>query len=274
MLWKWAEAKMPQLNLFKVQTQKDLYKNSYQQLDIVNSNRIKIIEDICLIETHEIKSQMKKILERIEQLDNLKTMELCIASVQSEANPKIVARIVSKMKNFTLCKSGQRPPGEEHLLFPTNLRRNAGVDENLLPAILREIASNVDCKTELLNINVQGGYILTHVDPDLIGMAAAKLSAIETCDTGLTSAQATRLFEAIAESKGKFGKLKLNNEEKLFSVRPKLLSEAVKQLKELNLTGPCFTDKQKSKIFQAMQDDKIDLRKLSLSCEHIGDLLR
>ena len=203
-----------------------------------------------------MKSNKEKILEKMIHLNNLKSMELCITTVKSRATPEMVSKLASKIEKFTLSTSGQ----------------NVGKDKKLLHAIVREIARNDNCNTKILRIKNQDGDFFTHVDPQLLGMAAAKLSAIEARDTGLTYGQAIILFEAATWPNSKLEKLKLYSA--LSHLKPELLCAAVKQLKELDLTRPAFTDEQKEEMFQTIQNEKINLEKLSLSWEFINSPLR
>ena len=142
------------------------------------------------------------------------------------------------------------------------------MDEQMLPVILKELVENRNCKTKSLKLETHGGYLINHVDPELLGKAAAKLLEIRFGDVDVTPVQAIKVFEAIASPESKLETLIINSGN-LKTVSPDVLATAVKRLKELILIATSVTEGQKEKLFQTMQDSRINLNRLNFTCNQL-----
>ena len=263
---------MTQPNSWKSNTEEMLYERSFQQLEIINSNRMSIIQDLCLIETIEIKPHMEKMLTHLLNFDGLKSFELVIAP-NSSTNPETIAKVVTTVENFELSKCTQRQPGVDR--WDIGLRNNPGIDESIIPTILKEILStNDEGKTRKLKLNIQGGYIMKNVDPALLSETAVRLHKLSIFDSGLTNEQTHEVFEAIAKSTDvKLHSLHLSNT-KLSHISPHTLAEAAGKLKSVSLSGPELTVNQYNCLLRKIHDHSLNLEKLSLSNEYINTTIR
>ena len=93
----------------------------------------------------------------------------------SEINPISIAKLVSSVENFELSGCHENDYNDDIWRFRSG---NPGYSEEIIPAIMRELVSNDKSKTKSLNINIQGGYILQKVDPDLLASEMGLLHLI------------------------------------------------------------------------------------------------
>merc|ERR1712142_1029072 len=252
-LWRWA--KMSQESLWK-DTSQQLWTDTPQQLEIVQSNRIEIVEDFRLVETEDLQSEMENILQRLIGLENLRSVELKVSQVNSQVKPETVATLASTLRSFTLSKDGME----------------GGIDEDLIPAILRKIASKQNVKTKSL-IFMLDGFFFSQVDPELLSEAAVQLSELNASTSGITSLQVSKLFESMPSGNSKLELLCLNDGE-LFNVSPKLFANALLNLKEISLNRTGLTFEHQKMMFQRLQQEDVKLQKLILQSEHLDASLR
>ena len=270
-LWKWARAKMWQPSLSgEGCTKEELYENGRQQLEIVKSNRLKFLDEIHLFETKSIKPHINELLLALVEMDNLKTVEFSVG-IKTETIPENIAKLVSSVENFKLSTCDE----EDNRDFWTPRRGNPGYNEEIIPAIMKELVSNEESKTKSLTINIQGGYILSHVDPDVFSKGVMKLEKISTQHAGLTQQQGEKILECLAtEESPKLKQLAL--ESNLVHVRPEILGEAIGKLTKLQISiprgAPQITSDQVDFIFRKMNSKESALERLTLSSCNLKDM--
>ena len=268
-LWKWARAKMLQPSLSGEGCTR--FENGLQQLEIVRSNRFNFLDEIHLFETKSIKPHINELLLALEKMDNLKTVEFSVG-IKSETNPENIAKLVSSVENFELSKCDEEDHEDS---FWIHRRGNPGYSEEIIPAIMKELMSNKKSKTKSLSINIQGGYILSHVDPDLFSRGVMKLEEISTHHAGLTQQQGQKILECLATEESP--KLKqLSVEFNLVNVRPEILGEAIGKLTKLRLSlprgAPEMTNDQVDFMFRKMNSNESALVSLTLSSCDLEDM--
>ena len=270
-LWKWAKAKMWQPSLSGDGcTKEELYQNGLQQLDIVECNRLRFLDEIHIFETKKIKPHINELVLTLEKMDNLKTVEFSLG-INTKIVSQNLAKLVSSVENFKLSKCSE----EEDDGFWTIRRGNPGYSEEIIAAIMRELMTNDKSKTKSLNINIQGGYILLNVDPDLFARGVMKLESISAQHAGLSQQQGLKILECLAteeSSKLKHIFLELN----LSQVRPEILGEAIGKLTKLCLSlprgAPDMTEVQVSSLFRKMKSSESALERLTLTSHDMESL--
>ena len=271
--WKWAKVKMIQFS-----EDEKFYPNSIQKLkEIVGSPRLHFLEEIHLLDTTEIENRgyMNQIGMILVKMKNLKTVVFSVGIPHwkhSEKTPEVIAKLVASIENFEL-KSLDVDDKTDSLDNVMELTRQAGYSKAITQAILRELVTNDKSKTRSLNINIQGGYILQEVDPDLFSKGAMKLENLSIMDAGITQQQGQNILECLATSES--AKLKhLSLDLNLINIRPKILSHAVTKLTQLSLCrpkgAPEMTYEQASSIFCKMKSEELALKELSLSGSQVG----
>ena len=265
-LWKWAKAKMTQPSLWEAGcTNEELYANSLQQLEIVESNRLTFLEEIHLLDTRKIRGHMNEIVTNLVQIDNLKNVVLSVGK-NSEIDPQSIAKLVSSVEKFKLSCCDD----DDSDASWTPRRRNPGYNEEIIPAIMRELVSNERSQTKSLNINIQGGFILLNVDPDLFARGTMKLENLSTYDAGMTQLQGQKILECLATAETDSLK-ELNLKLILSQIPPETLSEAAGKLRKLVLGSPAgltgMTVNQAVSLFQKMKSKESALERLTLSSQ-------
>ena len=272
--WKWAKVKMIQFS-----EDEKFYSNSIQKLkEIVGSPRLHFLEEIHLLDTREIRGYMNQIGMILVKMKNLKTVVFSVGmpgthtETTFQKSLQVIATLVSSVENFEL-KSLDVDDKTESIDNVLGLTRQAGYSKEITKAILRELVTNDKSKTRSLNINIQGGYILQEVDPDLFSKGAMKLENLSIMDAGITQQQGQNFLECLATSES--AKLKhLSLDLNLINIRPKILSHAVTKLTQLSLCrpkgAPEMTYEQASSIFCKMKSEESALRELSLSGSQVG----
>jgi len=270
-LWNWAKAKMCQPSLSGDGcTTEELYQNGLQQLEIVESNRLRFLNEIHVFETKKTKPHINELVLSLEKMDNLKTVEFSMG-IKTKIVPENLAKLVSSVEIFVLSSCNEEDDND----FWTVRRGNPGYSEAIVPAIMRELVSNEKSKTKSLNINIQGGYILLNVDPDLFARGVMKLENISAQDAGLSQQQGQKILECLATeeySKLKRISLTLN----LIQVRPEIFGEAIGKLTKLCLSrprgAPQMTEAQVSSMFHKMKSSESALERLTLSSHDMKNL--
>ena len=271
--WKWARVKMkpifssPSCTL-ECCTDHKVYTNSIQKLnEIVRSHRLKFLEEIHLLDTREIRGHINVIWTRLVQMDNLKKVVLSVGKPGKIylTDPEAIAKLATSVENFELT-SCDDDEGIDTFV-------NAFFYQGIIPAIMRELVSNAKSKTKSLNIHIQGGYILRNVDPDLFSRGAMKLENLSVKESGMTQQQGQNILECLATSESV--KLKhLSLDLNLINICPKILSEAVSKLTQLDLCRPSrapeMTYEQVFLIFRKMKSEESALKRLSLSGSAVG----
>ena len=176
--------------------------------------------------------------------------------------------LVSTLESFILIKGGME----------------GGIDEDLIPAILRKIASKQNIKTESLTIFMLGpGWteslrivacgFFSQVDPELLSEAADQLSELNVLPSGFTPLQVSSLFESVATGNSKLELLSLSDGE-ILSVSPKLFADSLAHLKEVTLSGKGLTVEHQKMMFLRLQQEDIKLQKLTLDTGDLDESLR
>ena len=285
--WKWAKVKITPFNNrnftlgYFTEVEDKLYENSIQKLnEIVGSHRMKCLEEIHLLDTRQRRGHMNEIGMKLVQMDNLKTVVFSVRKLgdikYSQIKPEVIAKLVASVENFELtsCKDDE---GIETAVNDvggySELVVKWGYSEEIIPAIMRELVSNDKSRTKSLNINIQDGDILRNVDPDLFSRGAMKLENLSVKDAGMTKQQGQNILECLTTSESV--KLKhLSWDLNLINICPKILSEAVSQLTQLDLCRPSrapeMTYEQVSLIFRKMKSEESALKRLSLSGSGVG----
>ena len=115
------------------------------------------------------------------------------------------------------------------------------VSEDLLQAVLRHRGLR---RLELPNINVSA------VRPELLGRLVGRLEDVNLFHTFLTRDQATAIFTVISQN-SKLKRLNIGNN-KLSSIEPALLAEAVSNLEEVSFQQRMLNSHQPTSIFMSL----------------------
>ena len=262
-LWNWARVKMTQPNSWRDKTEEEEYKGSLQQLEIVYSCRISIIQDLCLLETNEMKPHMERLLYHLLKLEALTNLKLEVAQ-NSFVRPNLVAKVVSTVRNVDLSKCCQNRPSDKGWNEPL---------VSIIEAVWKEIAENDYCTTKALRIDMNRDYVMKDIDPNLFCKCAVKLTKLDIC-TRLTNAQSNELFKAVAKgSDAQLEHLCLSNT-KLNHIDPQIFAEASGKFKSLRVDEADLTAEQIDSLCQDINNNNLNIEELSIKNDFINNSIR